>query len=109
YIIKVAFYPGTGIRHDNNHRSRPSLGNGFIGNVLHLSELHPPRMIVTTAMQQVQNRIAAITRVITGGQLNRVVALHLKNLTRYRTRFENLSMLSEGNGGSVDERNRHKY
>ena len=58
------------VRHDNNHRNGLLLGDGLVGDGLHLSHLDPVSFIVRIAMQQVENGIVTLRRVVVGRQVD---------------------------------------
>jgi len=89
--VKITPLTGIAIGHNDNHGSAFPLQDRFVCNILHLSKLNPPTLVVPGTVQQIQNRIAALGGFIVGGQVNGIFPLHLQDLARHGEVVENLS------------------
>jgi len=59
-VVAIAALAGVGVGHDNDHGCGLAFGDGFVGDVLHFTELNPSRLVVPATVQEIQHGVAAL-------------------------------------------------
>ena len=79
-VVKVPNHTSIGIWHYYDHGCCRAIIHGLVCNTQHLPELYPSGLVITHAMQQVENRVTTLGGLIVGWQVNCIVTLHVEDI-----------------------------